>query len=123
MKEADGTPKEMAIFVLQSFRPLYVKFQNPWIVFSTEETDFRQIASNLPASTAIPAGNYREVNWKNGRWKYTRLMQRLDHGAYKDDAPLLFSENISSLVNALGPIVASSVTQNANEEVVRYELD
>jgi hypothetical protein len=110
------------IFVLQSFRPLYVKFQNPWIVLSTEESDFRQVAANLPDPELISNGNYREVNWKDGRWKYSRLMRRLDHGGYQEDAPLLFSENIASLLTVLDPIVSSSVVQTENQEVVRYEL-
>ena len=109
-------------FVLESFRPLFVKFQNPWLVLSTEDEDFRNAIANLPSSPTAPAGKYAETNWRNGRWKYTRLMQRLDHGSYQEDVPLLFSGNIASLLIAFDPIVASSVTQTSNQEVVRYEL-
>jgi hypothetical protein len=108
--------------VLESLHPLYVRFADSWIVISNEESDFRQITTNLPASSTPPAANYSEVNWKEGRWKYTRMMERLDHGAYQEDMPLFFSENIASLLRALDPIVASSVTQNSNHEVIRYEL-
>ncbi len=97
-----------------------MKFHAPWVVITTQETDFRQISSKLPEHF-VPV-RYSEVNWKTGRWKYTRLMQRLDHGEYQEDIPLLFSENISSLLEVLDPIVSSSVTQTSTGEVVRYEL-
>jgi hypothetical protein len=108
------------VYVLQSFRPRYLKFQNPWILISTEKNDFDQIANKLPE--IFSPVRYSEVNWKAGRWKYTRLMQRLDHGEYQDDLPLLFSENIAGLLSVLDPIVASSVTQTPVGEEVRYEL-
>lgn len=110
-------------FVLESFHPIYVRFQDPWIVISNEESDFRQITANLPQASTPPAANYSEVNWKEGRWKYTRMMERLDHGSYQKDVPLFFSGNIASLLRALDPVIASSVTHNSNHEVVRYELD
>jgi len=110
-------------FVLQTMRPLCVRFQDPWIVVSNEETDFRQVAPNLPSGIAAPFGSYAEVNWKNGRWKYDRLMRRLDHSGYQDEStPLFFSENIASLLYSLEPVSESTVEQFANQEIVRYEL-
>ncbi len=109
-------------FVLESLHPIYARLDAPWIVISNEESDFKQIIANLPQSPVPPAANYSEVNWKEGRWKYTRLMERLDHGAYEEDVPLFFSGNIASLLRVLDPIVASTVTRNPNHEVVRYEL-
>jgi len=104
-------------------RPLCVRFQDPWIVVSNEETDFRQVAPNLPSGIAAPFGSYAEVNWKNGRWKYDRLMRRLDHSGYQDEStPLFFSENIASLLYSLEPVSESTVEQFANQEIVRYEL-
>jgi hypothetical protein len=110
-------------FVLQSFHPIYVRFQDPWIIVSNEENDFRTFGQNLQAPCTPPIGRYSEANWKNARWKYDRLMRRLDYSAYEEEgAPLFFSQNIASLLDALEPVTDSSVVQFSNQEVVRYEL-
>jgi hypothetical protein len=110
-------------FTLQSMRPVYVRFQDPWIVISNEEADFRQVIQNLPPAMLPPPGSYSELNWNNSRWKYKRLMTRLDHGLSGDDTtPLFFSENIASLLDALAPVSESSVEKFANQEIVKYEL-
>src|SRR4029453_13148595 len=49
-------------FVLQSFRSIYVRFQDPWVVISNEETDFRKITQELHVSGAAPEGRYAEAN-------------------------------------------------------------
>ena len=108
-------------YTLQSMHPVYVRFQDPWIVISNEQTDFAQIA--LPSNLQPPSGTYAEVNWTSSRWKYKRLMAHLDHGETGDeDAPLLFSENIASLLDALEPVTESSLEKFGNREIVKYEL-
>jgi hypothetical protein len=110
-------------FVLQTFHPIYVRFQNPYVVVSNEENDFRTFGQSLQAPGAPPIGRYSEANWKNGRWKYERLMRHLDYGAYEEEgAPLFFSQNLASLLDTLEPVADSSVVQFGNQEVVRYEL-
>ena len=115
-------PEGTDMYILQSFRPLYVRFSGSWIVLATEEADFRAVTAALPSLKVAASGSYRYATWRQGAWKYSRLMKRLDHGSYNDDVPLLFSENIASLINTLQPVLASSVTTTNNEQIVRYEL-
>jgi hypothetical protein len=108
-------------FILESWNKIYIHFQKPWVLISNREIDFQQAAKVLPSSAEVPSGNFRKADWKNGRWKYSRLMRRLDFGSYNGDEPLFFSENLDSLLNSLEPILGSSVLQTGSKETVRYE--
>jgi hypothetical protein len=111
------------IYILESIHPLYLSFKKPWVIMSNEDSPFREITAKIPSDSALPNGRYREVNWIDGRWKYTRLMQRLDHGAYRSgDTPLLFSENIASLLQTLAMIEKSSIETSGNRQIVSYEI-
>lgn len=108
-------------YTLESWNKIYVRFQKPWILLSNSETDFRQAAQILPFAATVPLGSFQEVDWKNGRWKYSRLMKRLDYGSYHGEEPLFFSENLDSLLNTLEPIRRSTVLKTGSRETVRYE--
>jgi hypothetical protein len=110
-------------YILQSWNRIYVRFQKPWILISNREGDFHQTLGILPSNAVAPMGNYREADWKNGRWKYSRLMRRLDYGSYHGEEPLFFSENLDSLLYALEPVQKSSVLRLGSKETVRYETN
>lgn len=107
-------------YSLQGLRPIFVHFQKPWIVFSNRQQEFQQVCGVLPAQPAALHGSYVEINWDNSRWKYSRLMHRLDHG--NQDTPMFFSENVDSLLWALSPIQRSVIERDSSQETVNYEL-
>lgn len=108
-------------YTLESWNKIYVRFQKPWILISNREMDFGQAAQILPSAATVPLGSFREVDWKDGRWKYSRLMKRLDYGSYHGEEPLFFSENLDSLLYTLEPIQRSTVLQIGSREMVTYE--
>jgi hypothetical protein len=121
--EPGWVPGQNGEYVLQSWNRIYVRFQNPWILISSREGDFHQTAQALPSNPPAPTGSYRETDWKNGRWKYSRLMRRLDYGSYHGDEPLFFSENLDSLLYCLEPVKKSSILRTGPTETVRYETN
>jgi hypothetical protein len=115
-QKADGT------HALHSLSPLYVKFQKPWVIISNNESDLNKSAAVLPAEMSKIQSSLVEIDWEKGRWKYSRLMRRLDHDAYHGDEPLFFSENLDSLFKALYSIKKSTIEKSENEELVHYEV-
>lgn len=111
-------------YALDWLEPVYARFQDSWILVSNNETELNQLAAALQgAAGPVPSGSYQELNWDNSRWKYQRLMKRLDTDKYQGgDEPLFFSENLDSLFWALSPITASSVENTGSSEVVNYSL-
>ena len=107
---------------LHSLNPIYVKFQKPWVIISNNETDLNKSAAILPAQLSTPQSSFVEIDWEKGRWKYSRLMRRLDHGSYSGEEPLFFSGNLDSLFKALYSIKKSTIEKSENEEVVHYEV-
>jgi hypothetical protein len=114
--QKDGT------YTLYSLNPLYVKFQKPWIIVSNNANELNNASAVLPHQLEAPHSSLVEIDWEKGRWKYSRLMRRLDYGAYRGDEPLLFSENLDSLFKALYPIKKSTIEKSENKETVRYEV-
>ena len=107
---------------LDSLIPVYVRFQAPWVVVSTREQEFQQVVQALPPSATPPLVSYAEFEFETARWKYARLMKRLDTGSFSGDSPLFFSDNLNSLVQVSEPVKRATLLRNENEEVIRYEL-
>ncbi|HSP07193.1 MAG TPA: hypothetical protein VLR94_08450, partial [Acidobacteriota bacterium] len=109
-------------YKLDALIPLYVRFQKPWVVASSSEQEFQQVVQVLPASSTVPQSSYQEYELEKARWKYSRLMNRLDTGAFGGDQPLFFSNNLDSLLQTTEPVTRASILRNTGEEILRYEL-
>lgn len=109
-------------FVLDSLLPVYVRFQKPWVLISSREQEFQQTAAALPPTAVAPQSSYQEFELEKARWKYARLMKRLDTGAYSGDSPMFFSDNLNSLIQITEPIQRASILRSNNEEIIRYEF-
>lgn len=116
MQRAPGT------YVLDSLLPVYVRFQKPWLLISSREQEFQQAAAALPPAAVAPQSSYQEFELEKARWKYARLMKRLDTGAYSGDSPMFFSDSLNSLIQITEPIQRASILRNNSEEIIRYEL-
>jgi hypothetical protein len=115
--------KGNGVQALQSLNPIYVKFQRPWVVLSNNENDLNKTVSALPPQISSLKSSLVEIDWEKGRWKYSRLMRRLDYGTYKGTEPFFFSENLNSLFGALYSIKKSTIEKSDGKEVVHYEID
>lgn len=109
-------------FALGGIIPVYVKFQNPWVLISSREQEFHETAAALPRSFAASNAFYQEIEIDQARWKYERVMKRLDTGAYSGDTPPFFSGNLNSLIQASQPLSRVTIARNKTEELIRYEL-
>lgn len=119
---AEWEKLEDATWVLHSFHPLFVRFQPPWLMLSNNREELVKIAERLPDGSRQPTGFYGEVNWETGRWKYSRMMRRLDHEREDSEEPLFFSQNINSLLQVLEPIHRTSLKRDGSVETVTYQL-
>ncbi len=109
-------------YELHSFIALFVHFHKPWVVISNTESELNRAVAVLPSQPISPRVSYTAINWEKNRWKYSRLMRRLDYGVYRGDEPLFFSENLDSLFQALYPIKQSTLEKTVNTEVIHYEI-
>lgn len=109
-------------YALDALLPVFVKFKNPWVAISTRNQEFQQLVQALPATPTAPAASYAEFEMDKARWKYSRLMKRLDAGAYSGDSPLFFSDNLDGLIQTSEPVKRTSILRNSGEEIIRYEL-
>ena len=107
---------------LHSFTPIYVRFQNPWVVISNSQSELNAAIAALPSQPISIQTSFVAINWEKSRWKYSRLMRRLDHGMYHGDEPLFFSENLDSLFQALYSIKESTIQTDGATETVHYEI-
>jgi hypothetical protein len=107
---------------LHSFTPIYVRFQKPWVVISNSQSEFNSAIAALPSQPISIQTSFVAINWEKSRWKYSRLMRRLDYGMYHGDQPLFFSENLDSLFQALYSIKESTIETNGPTETVHYEI-
>jgi hypothetical protein len=114
-KTADGD------LVLAGFNPVYIRLQSPWILISNRADSFQEARKLLQLPEIAWQGNYVDIDSQNGRWKYSRLMKRLDFG-FATDTPLFFSQNIDSLLSTLAKVSAVRIKRAGNEEVITYHL-
>ncbi len=114
--------KPNGTYSLHSLNTIHVKLQKPWVILSTNENDLNKTAAVLPTQATAPQSSLVEIDWQKGRWKYSRLMKRLDYGTYKGTEPFFFSENLDSLFNALYSIKKSTIEKSDHKEVVHYEV-
>jgi hypothetical protein len=111
-----------ASYELHSLIPLYVHFQKPWIVISNSQSEINSVIAALPSQPVTMQTSFVAINWEKSRWKYSRLMRRLDYGSYQGDQPLFFSQNLDSLFQALYSIKESTLERNGTDETVHYEI-
>ncbi len=109
-------------YELHSFTPIYVRFQKPWVVISNSQTELKSAIAALPSQPVTITTSFVAINWEKSRWKYSRLMRRLDYGLYHGDEPLFFSENLDSLFQALYSIKESTIQTDGATETVHYEI-
>lgn len=109
-------------YELHSFAPIYVRFQKPWVVISNSQTELNSAVASLPSQPVSVTTSFVAINWEKSRWKYSRLMRRLDYGMYRGDVPFFFSENLDSLFQALYSIKGSTIETDGTTETVHYEI-
>jgi len=109
-------------YELHSLIPIYVCFHKPWIVISNSQSELNSATAILPSQPVSVTTSFVAINWEKSRWKYSRLMRRLDYGMYKGDVPFFFSENLDSLFQALYSIKESTIETNGTNETVHYEI-
>lgn len=109
-------------YELHSLIPIYVRFQKPWIVISNSRSELNSASAVLPSQPLSLTNSFVAINWEKSRWKYSRLMRRLDYGMYRGDIPFFFSENLDSLFQALYSIKESTIETDGPTETVHYEI-
>jgi hypothetical protein len=109
-------------YELHSFAPIYVRFQKPWVVISNSHAESNSAIAALPLQPIDVQTSFVAINWEKSRWKYSRLMRRLDYGMYRGDIPFFFSENLDSLFQALYSIKESTIETDGTTETVHYEI-
>jgi hypothetical protein len=109
-------------YELHSLIPIYVRFRKPWIVISNSQSELNSASAVLPSPALSVTTSFVAINWEKSRWKYSRLMRRLDYGMYKGDVPFFFSENLDSLFQALYSIKESTIETDGTTETVHYEI-
>lgn len=109
-------------YELHSLVPIFVRFQKPWIVISNSQNELNSAIAALPSQPISVTNSFVAINWEKSRWKYSRLMRRLDYGMYKGDIPFFFSENLDSLFQALYSIKESTIETDGPTETVHYEI-
>jgi hypothetical protein len=109
-------------YELHSFIPIYVRFQKPWVIISNSEMELNSATAALPSHPVSLTTSFVAINWEKSRWKYSRIMRRLDYGMYRGDEPFFFSENLESLFQALYSIKESTIETDGATETVHYEI-